>query len=88
MKKNKLLIFMPSIEDGGVEKNFFIISNYLSEKFKNVGVISISNKIRSKLKPKINLISLKNNYYDGIGRRKKFFICLLLLVREIILNRI
>ncbi len=87
MKKNKLLIFMPSIEDGGVEKNFFIISNYLSEKFKNVGVISISKKIRSKLKPKINLISLKNNYYDGIGRRKKFFICLLLLVREIILNR-
>ena len=37
---------MPSIEGGGVEKNFFIISNYLSEKIKNLEVIttSISSK--------------------------------------------
>ena len=87
MKKNKLLIFMPSIEDGGVEKNFFIISNYLSDKFKDISVISISNKIRPKLNRNINLISLKNSFYDSIGRRKKFFICLFLLLREIILNR-
>ena len=26
----ELLIFVPSIEDGGVEKNLFLISNYLS----------------------------------------------------------
>ena len=87
MKKNKLLIFMPSIEDGGVEKNFFLISNYLSEKFKDISVISISNKIRPKLNRNINLISLKNSFYDNLGRRKKFFICLLLLIREIISNR-
>ena len=33
MKKNKLIIFMPVINGGGVEKNFFIITNYLSEKY-------------------------------------------------------
>ena len=27
----KIIIFIPSIEDGGVEKNLFIISNYLSK---------------------------------------------------------
>jgi len=28
-KKKKLVIFVPSIEDGGVEKNLFLITNYL-----------------------------------------------------------
>ena len=31
--KKKVIIFMPSIEGGGVEKNLFIISNYLVTKF-------------------------------------------------------
>ena len=36
MEKNKkLIIFIPSIEDGGVEKNLFIISNYLLKKLKH-----------------------------------------------------
>ena len=29
--KKKIVIFMPSIEDGGVEKNLFEVSNYLSK---------------------------------------------------------
>ena len=28
----KLIIFIPSIEEGGVEKNLFIVSNYLIKK--------------------------------------------------------
>ena len=31
MQKNKLIIFMPFIGGGGVEKNLFLISNYLSK---------------------------------------------------------
>jgi len=87
MKKNKLIIFMPSVEDGGVEKNFFLISNYLAKKFADISIISISNKIKSKLDPNINLISLKSDFYDGLGRRKKFFICLLFLLKEIMFKR-
>ena len=30
-KKKELIIFMPSIEGGGVEKNLFIISDFLSK---------------------------------------------------------
>ena len=37
MKKN-LLIYIPSIEDGGVEKNLYIISKYLSEKSVNISL--------------------------------------------------
>ena len=30
--KNKLVLFMPSLEGGGVEKNFFLLSNFLIKK--------------------------------------------------------
>ena len=42
MTHNKLIIFMPSIEMGGVEKNLFIISNYLSSKFKETTLVTSS----------------------------------------------
>ena len=35
LSKKNLIIFMPSIEGGGVEKNLFIISNYLGKKIPN-----------------------------------------------------
>ena len=41
-KKHKLIIFMPSIEGGGVEKNLILISNFLCKKFKNVILITSS----------------------------------------------
>ena len=52
MNQKKIIIFMPSIDGGGVEKNFFLISNYLSTKFKNISVISVSNTYQKKLNPK------------------------------------
>ena len=44
MKQKKLIIFSPSIEGGGVEKNLFIISNFLKDKIDNISIITISNK--------------------------------------------
>ena len=52
MNQKKLLIFMPSIEGGGVEKNFFLITNYLGDKFKNVSVITVDKSIKKKIKQK------------------------------------
>ena len=46
MNKKKIIIFMPTIEGGGVEKNFFLITNYLSTKFRYVSVISLSNSYK------------------------------------------
>ena len=44
MAYKNLLIFMPSIEGGGVEKNFFIITNYLASKKINIKVITAEKK--------------------------------------------
>ena len=78
---------MPSIEGGGVEKNFFIISNFLSKKIKNISVITISKKIKKLLNYKINLIYHKNQRYTNFGRRKKFIICSFLLFLELLKNK-
>ena len=51
---------MPSIEDGGVEKNFFIISNFLAKKIKNTSIISANKNFNKKLRD-INIINPKFN---------------------------
>ena len=52
--KNELVIFIPSIEDGGVEKNLYLISNYLSKKIQNISLITAS---KNKIKKFINTIN-------------------------------
>ncbi len=85
--QKKLIIFIPSIEGGGVEKNLFIISNYLKDKINNISVISISNKYKNKFNNKIKFISPKADFWNSIGRRKKFFLGLFLLFFEILKDR-
>ena len=75
---------MPSIEGGGVEKNLFIISNYLSKKLKNISIITLSKSYKKKFNKKIEFITLKKNFWDKLGRRKKFIISLFILLKEII----
>ena len=85
--QKRLIIFIPSIEGGGVEKNLFIISNYLKDKINNISVISISNKYKNKFNNKIKFISPKADFWNSIGRRKKFFVGLFLLFFEILKDR-
>jgi glycosyltransferase involved in cell wall biosynthesis len=80
----ELIIFMPSIEGGGVEKNLFIISKYLSRYIKNISIITLSKQYKKKFNKEINFLTLKNDFWDKIGRRKKFIISLFILLIEII----
>ncbi len=87
MKEKKIIIFMPTIEGGGVEKNFFLITNYLASKFKSISVISLTNSYKNKLNPKIKFISFENKFLKLMSRRMKFVISLILLFKEIKSNR-
>ena len=62
MKRKRLIIFMPSIEGGGVEKNLFIISRFLVKKIKDISLITVSNKYRKKFDKKIKRF-LKHKMY-------------------------
>lgn len=84
--KKKLIIFIPSIEDGGVEKNLFIISNYLSSKINNIELITCNNNYKNKFSSKINIISPNNSFFWKKKRFIKYLICLAILFFRIILN--
>ena len=84
MKQKKLIIFFPSIEKGGVEKNLFIISNFFSKKIKNIAIITSNpNEILNK---KINIITNRINIYNKSRFIKNLF-CSYLLIKEILKNK-
>ena len=83
MKQKNIILFMPSIEGGGVEKNLFIVANYLIKRLPNLSVITASKKYKIKFNKNINLIFPKSDKWDKITRRGKYLICLFLLFLEI-----
>jgi glycosyltransferase involved in cell wall biosynthesis len=86
MINNNIIIFNPSIEDGGVEKNLFIIANYLSKKLKNLSLITSDYK-RQEFSKKIKIVTHKIKLKKNAGRKIKYLLCLMLLIKEIILHR-
>ena len=80
MTQKKLILFMPSIEIGGVEKNFFLISNYLASKLRKTFLITAEKNISKKLK-NIEIIYPKSNFWREKGRLRKYIICIYLLVK-------
>ena len=76
---------MPSIEGGGVEKNLFLISNFLSKKLNDVSLITTSDEYKNKFKS-IKIISPYFNL-TKYGRKIKYFLCLYELLKQIIKKR-
>ena len=88
MRKKKIVLFMPSIEGGGVEKNFFLITNYLCQTFNEITVITSSKyEAKSKLNSKIKLIGPNLNFFNIASRYPKYFICLFYLIKFLITNK-
>jgi len=85
--KKRLIIFMPSIEGGGVEKNLFIVANYLTRKITRVSLISASKKYKNRFQKSIAFISPKSDKWDLKSRKFKYLVCLILLLREILRDR-
>ena len=83
--KNELVVFMPILEIGGVEKNFFVLTEGLSKKF-NISVITTSLNIKKKLNKKINFICPNLSIIQNLSRRLRFIICLYYLLKKIISN--
>ena len=86
MSQKKLIIFMPSIEGGGVEKNLFIISNFISSKIKN-GTLITSSKSFNKHFNNLKIINPKINIENHSSRRFKYFLCLLELIKVLLKDR-
>ena len=83
----ELIIFNPSIEDGGVEKNLYIIGNFLSKKGLKISLISTDIDKKKKFNKNINFINPGFMDYSKSGRYVKYLSCLLVLIYKILINR-
>ena len=83
MKNRYLVIFMPSIEGGGEEKNLFIIANHLSLKNNNIKLITATSGFDQKFK-NIDIIKPKLHLLKITSRKFRYIISLLELLKLII----
>ena len=84
LKKQKtLLIFIPSIEEGGVEKNLFNITNFLVNKIKHIRIITANSNKKNKFNKKIKIICPKNDWNKS-NRLIKTIISIVLLLKILI----
>ena len=82
MKKAKsLLLFIPSIENGGVEKNLYLIANYLAKTSLSVKILTAFDDKKKLFDKKIRIISLKRKNIFIKSRLSKTIITIAFFVR-------
>ena len=79
--KKKVIFFCPSIEDGGVEKNLYLVVNKLSEEFE-VSLITANKDKKNRFNKKINFIAPKNFNITNVARLIKTFYCVYLTIKK------
>ena len=89
MPKNKknLIFFMPFIDTGGVEKNLFLIANYLSKKITNIKVCTSSLNKRKFFNKDIKFLYPSISTSEKINIRIKYFLCLYTLFKFLCMNK-
>jgi glycosyltransferase involved in cell wall biosynthesis len=85
--EKELIIFMPSMEGGGVEKNIILISNFLIQHIKNISLITFDDKFKNKFSKKINFIYPNLQGNKKFSKYYKYFICLKMLIKIILKNK-
>ena len=85
--KNELIIFIPSIEDGGVEKNLFIVATYLSKKIKNIKIITCNNDFKNRFDKSIKFIGTKNKFWNNCDKKLKYIVCLSILFKNLLFKK-
>ena len=77
--KNNLLIFIPSIEYGGVEKNLYILTDYLIKKKINVQILSCNFDKSKMFNNKSKFVGLNFSYLFKVNKKIKYIFCLIQL---------
>ena len=73
-----LIIFLPSIESGGVEKNFYHLLHYFSKKFEKIIVVTSSRVNKKEFPKKINFLNINSIFWFNRNRLIKSIICFFL----------
>tara|TARA_B100001057_G_scaffold395650_1_gene405222 strand:- start:161 stop:1252 length:1092 start_codon:yes stop_codon:yes gene_type:complete len=86
-ESKKLIVFIPSIEDGGVEKNLYIILNSLSKKINDITLITYDNSKKNRFNKKIKILNPFFNLINFKGRYPKYFFCLTVLIKILLFRK-
>tara|TARA_B110000971_G_C19983594_1_gene488497 strand:- start:81 stop:1178 length:1098 start_codon:yes stop_codon:yes gene_type:complete len=85
--KNNLLMFMPSIDEGGVENNLFAVSNYLKNEDVNIEILSCNyDKIKNFIKG-TKFIGTKINFLYNRNKKIKYTVSLVLLFFNLLFRK-
>jgi glycosyltransferase involved in cell wall biosynthesis len=77
-----LIVFIPSIENAGVEKNLFIICNFLIKKIDKIYLITANNNFNKKLDKNIHVVCPKNKFWNNKSRLLKTMYCFFLIINK------
>jgi glycosyltransferase involved in cell wall biosynthesis len=83
IQSNKeIVIFCPSIEEGGVEKNLFTIGNYLSKNNIKVNIITANKNKKKFFNKNIIFCAPKTNFWNNKHRIFKAIVCAFFLIKN------
>ena len=85
--KKELILFMPFIGGGGVEKNLYIIADYLSRKIKKITICTVSRDKKIKFDKNIKFLTPKYNVSNLKNIRLKYLISLYELFKYLLKNK-
>ena len=84
--KKSLVLFMPSIEGGGVEKNLFLVSNHLVKKIRKVKLITYEKSFKYSLNNNVEVLYFKKKS-NNESKYFKYVMCLWLLIKFYLRNK-
>ena len=77
-----IVLYIPSIEAGGVEKNLYYLINYFNLKFKKIYLVTASKARKLKNNRKVNIINPKTNFFYNKSRILKTLVCFYLILKH------
>jgi glycosyltransferase involved in cell wall biosynthesis len=85
--KKRVIIFHPSLEDGGVEKNLYLISKYLKDKGVELEILTCNYNKKKRFKEGIKFIGTKSVFFQNKSRIIKYLICSIILFFNLFLKK-
>jgi len=85
--RKKLIIFSPSIDHGGVEKNLFLLTGFLKKNLNDVIIITSNFYDRKYFSKTIKVLTPSKNFFKFKNRFIKNIICTIILLRLILKNK-
>lgn len=78
----EIVLFIPSIERGGVEKNFFLITKFLQKKFKKIFIVTSNTNYKNQFNKNIQVICPNSFFWINKKRFLKTIISSILLIKN------